>query len=271
MHKTRQQILREVNKKIETSNVVLNFFYTCFLYSFYFFIIYDLSGIFFFSKNVKNAIRYILLFDLYIETRDIKYLHMSKYFRKILIKNFDEKSKFNFMKAEKNFWPYWSFEKNLKKRMLKNEAFSIDEILQNLSMKSADTCIYMTILQNYKTIDDRFIELIHNLQSLSDLTDDIEDLSEDLDNDTPNTLVLLLVGKERYEKIKEYPFFLIKKHVITSELDRLSHFFYDNIKTSNIPFPTNFFVNFWLKIKMRQYKKAKKKLMKIYENEYLFS
>jgi len=105
----------------------------------------------------------------------------------------------------KQFWPFWNFEKIVKRRILKGHTFSYKEIRNFNQLKSSDASIVYAKVLNAKlpSFNENVSLVLHYNQALLDLLDDWQDIEEDVQEDMPNVFVMASLGVVPYSKIKK--------------------------------------------------------------------
>ena len=179
------------------------------------------------AKNiVKEIIKYIVLMDLYYETKDIdfkKEYAFQKY--KIINKLTPSQTKTFNMLNSKIVIPFWKYEEGLRFKIKRNHPFSKKEIIKSIIKRSEDSIIYGKMASFYCKIDRDFLRILHLRQAIEDIYDCVWDYEEDYMKE-PNLITLFLLNKkipiELHPKTNKKMMHFIKKMKINKELYKIS-------------------------------------------------
>jgi hypothetical protein len=107
----------------------------------------------------------------------------------------------------KRAWPFWDFEQQVKKLMIKGHAFSFKELQHYSFFKSSDaSMIYSPVLDNeLPSFNQNVASILHYNQALQDIYDDFEDIEEDVHDMMPNVFVLATTEHTPFSKILKNP------------------------------------------------------------------
>jgi len=159
---------------------------------------------------VRLLTRYILLYDRFFELGENTYRNLARKVRRSineLLANTNDKDHLNYSIdfSLKQFWPFWNFEKIVKRRILKGHTFSYKEIRNFNQLKSSDASIVYAKVLNAKlpSFNENVSLVLHYNQALLDLLDDWQDIEEDVQEDMPNVFVMASLGVVPYSKIKK--------------------------------------------------------------------
>lgn len=158
-------------------------------------------------RTVRSLVRYIVLMDRYYEVGDLKYRKMASEMLNVVRKGSKGHLGYSIPYSLKSFWPFWDFEKLMKKRMLAGMTFSTSEIRNHNMFKSSDApAIYANVLDSELLTFDRNVSLVlHYNQALQDIKDDFDDIEEDLYDKMPNIFLLGTVGHTSFSELTSYP------------------------------------------------------------------
>jgi hypothetical protein len=150
---------------------------------------------------VRYLVRYILIFDLYNEGAGKQYSWMSKEILKIIKQNVNSHSWASLQNSIAMFSPFWKFEKDLQRRMIKGDKFTLKEIRYHNLLKSRDAFIYSTVLYHeLPTFTQNICNVIHYNQALQDLEDDFDDIADDIKERMPNIFVLNAISNNNHHQ-----------------------------------------------------------------------
>ena len=159
---------------------------------------------------IRLLTRYILLYDRFFELGENTYRNLARKVRRSineLLANTNDKDHLNYSIdfSLKQFWPFWNFEKIVKRRILKGHTFSYKEIRNFNQLKSSDASIVYAKVLNAKlpSFNENVSLVLHYNQALLDLLDDWQDIEEDVQEDMPNVFVMASLGVVPYSKIKK--------------------------------------------------------------------
>jgi hypothetical protein len=141
------------------------------------------------------------------------------------------------------FWPFWKFEKILKRRIIEGNTFSYNEIRNFNLFKSSDaSLIYSRVLDAKLPSFSQNVSLIlHYNQALLDLLDDWEDLEEDIQENMPNAFVMAAIENVPYNEIKKCDVTNIRCTILkslessNSSIMRLVDEYHASIRNISIP------------------------------------
>lgn len=160
-------------------------------------------------RMVRLLARYILLYDRFFELGEINYKILATKVRRSiseLLVNANDKDhlKYSIDFSLKQFWPFWNFEKIVKRRILEGHTFSYKEIRNFNQLKSSDASIvYAKVLDaKLPSFNENVSLVLHYNQALLDLLDDWQDIEEDVQEDMPNVFVMASLEVVPYRKIK---------------------------------------------------------------------
>lgn len=158
-------------------------------------------------RTVRGLVRYIVLMDRYYEVGNLKYKEAASELLKTVREESRGHLKYSVPYSFKSCWPFWDFEKLMKKRMLKGATFSIKEIRYHNMFKSSDApAIYANVLDSELETFDRNVSLVlHYNQALQDIRDDFDDIEEDLYDKLPNIFLLGTVEHAPFSELESHP------------------------------------------------------------------
>jgi hypothetical protein len=144
---------------------------------------------------IRYLVRYVLFMDLYNEGAGKQYRWMSDQLLKS-VKKINYVEAWTALKTSiEMFSPFWRYEKNLQRRMIKGDRVRLKEIRHHNIMKSRDALIYSTALYNHLPLFTQNISnVIHYNQALQDLEDDFDDIQDDIIDKNPNVFVLTAIA-----------------------------------------------------------------------------
>src|SRR6476619_1012532 len=158
---------------------------------------------------VRLLTRYILLYDRFFELGENTYRNLARKVRRSineLLANTNDKDHLNYSIdfSLKQFWPFWNFEKIVKRRILKGHTFSYKEIRNFNQLKSSDASIVYAKVLNAKlpSFNENVTLVLHYNKALLDLLDDWQDIEEDVQEDMPNVFVMASLEVVPYSKSK---------------------------------------------------------------------
>lgn len=158
-------------------------------------------------RTVRGLVRYIVLMDRYYEVGNLKYKQVASELLKTVREESKGHLKYSVPYSFRSCWPFWDFEKLMKKRMLKGATFSIKEIRYHNMFKSSDApAIYANVLDSELETFDRNVALVlHYNQALQDIRDDFDDIEEDLYDKMPNIFLLGTVEHVPFSELESHP------------------------------------------------------------------
>ena len=169
----------------------------------------DIDQALWIHRMVRLLARYILLYDRFFELGEKKYKILATKVRRSiseLLVNANDKDhlKYSINFSLKQFWPFWNFEKIVKRRILEGHTFSYKEIRNFNQLKSSDASIvYAKVLDaKLPSFNENVTLVLHYNQALLDLLDDWQDIEEDVQEDMPNVFVMASLEVVPYSKIK---------------------------------------------------------------------
>lgn len=119
--------------------------------------------------------------------------------------------------------PFWIYEKSL----LNKKEFNFEDRENYSRMKSSDVPFYLAIIEEFVGVPQNFKDSFRALQRVNDIYDDLIDLEEDIEENSPN--LVLLFNKE-YKNIKN-----LKSQEIEEILERMERMI--NIVNQSIELP----------------------------------
>lgn len=169
----------------------------------------DIDQALWIHRMVRLLARYIILYDRFFELGENKYKILATKVRRSiseLLVNANDKDhlKYSINFSLKQFWPFWNFEKIVKRRILEGHTFSYKEIRNFNQLKSSDASIvYAKVLDaKLPSFNENVSLVLHYNQALLDLLDDWQDIEEDVQEDMPNVFVMASLKVVPYNKIK---------------------------------------------------------------------
>lgn len=163
------------------------------------------------EKSVHLGARIVMFFDRYMEIKEE------------IFKDAYEQSKIDLLEAcptlnkksleeiyNNTIGPFWNYEKSL----LTREEFNFETREEYSRMKSSDVPFYLAITEEFIKVPEKFQNSFRALQRVNDIYDDLIDLDEDIQEDSPN--LVLLFDKE-YKNIKD-----LNSQNIEEILDRMN-------------------------------------------------
>lgn len=158
-------------------------------------------------RTVKSLVRYILLMDRYYEVGNKKYERIASGILRSVKKAHEGQMKYSLDFWLKRSWPFWDFEQEVKKLMIKGHTFSFKELRHYSLFKSSDApMIYAPVLDNeLPNFNQNVANILHYNQTLQDLYDDFEDIEEDVHDMMPNIFVLATTEHIPFSKILKNP------------------------------------------------------------------
>jgi hypothetical protein len=208
----------------------------------------DMQQALFVHRMVRLLSRYILLYDKYFETGKNRYDILARNVRKSINKMFENEIKKDHLEYSidfslSQFWPFWKFEKILKRRIIEGNTFSYNEIRNFNLFKSSDaSLIYSRVLDAKLPSFSQNVSLIlHYNQALLDLLDDWEDLEEDIQENMPNAFVMAAIENVPYNEIKKCDVTNIRCTILkslessNSSIMRLVDEYHASIRNISIP------------------------------------
>ena len=185
----------------------------------------DIDQALWIHRMVRLLARYILLYDRFFELGENKYKLLARKVRRSineLLANANDKDHLNYSIdfSLKQFWPFWNFEKIVKRRILEGHTFSYKEIRNFNQFKSSDASIvYAKVLDaKLPSFNENVSLVLHYNQALLDLLDDWQDIEEDVQEDMPNVFVMASLEVVPYSKIKNSNHLMVR-NIILDALD----------------------------------------------------
>ena len=185
----------------------------------------DIDQALWIHRMVRLLARYILLYDRFFELGENKYKVLARKVRRSineLLANANDKDHLNYSIdfSLKQFWPFWNFEKIVKRRLLEGHTFSYKEIRNFNQLKSSDASIvYAKVLDaKLPSFNENVSLVLHYNQALLDLLDDWQDIEEDVQEDMPNVFVMASLEVVPYSKIKNSNHLMVR-NIILDALD----------------------------------------------------
>ena len=216
-------------------------------------------------RTVRSLVRYILLMDRFFEVGNNQYALLAKGILKSLKQDSGSSLRASIVYSLRTFWPFWSFEQAIKKRMVRGDIFNVKEIKQLNYSKSSDAqIIYSTVLECVLSdYEYNLASLLHFNQALQDLTDDFDDIEEDIADKMPNAFVLASASRIGYGKIFSLNSAKAREAVLASgaveDISSIADSYQRSISRIELPEP------FWfLKELSRSYSKSFEKAIKPY-------
>ena len=175
-------------------------------------------------RIVRSLTRYILFSDKFYETRNNRYALLARQVRKsvveILLSESDAQHLiYSIDYSLGQFSTFWKFEQIIKRRMLKNYAFSYTEIRHFILSKSSDaSLVYAKVLDaKLPSFNENVALVLHYNQALLDIQDDWEDIEDDIQEDMPNIFVMAaaIVDNIPYNTIKKSNHDIVRKVVLS--------------------------------------------------------
>jgi hypothetical protein len=158
------------------------------------------------DRIVRHLAGYILLYDRFFETGNVRYSLLAKNVLSAINKFLTVGGDNNYLTYSldhslKQFWTFWELEKLIRSHILGGYTFSYREIRNfNLSKSSDSSLVYARVLDaKIPSFDEN---VLHYNQALLDLEDDWEDIEEDVREDMPNIFVMAAVNDVAYNRIK---------------------------------------------------------------------
>ena len=160
-------------------------------------------------RLVRLLARYILLSDRFFEIGDHRYALLAKGVRKSINEFlFNGRAKhdlkYSIDYSLNQFWPFWRFERTIKRRIIEGYNFSYNQIRHFNLFKSSDaSIIYAKVLDdNLPSFTENVSLILHYNQAFFDIKDDWEDIEDDVQEDMPNVFVMAAVEDTPYQRIK---------------------------------------------------------------------
>lgn len=158
-------------------------------------------------KAIKSMVRYILFMDRYFEVGQRKCLYIARGIMKDIKSRFPNgHASYSIEYSFKQFWPFWDYEQNVKRLMLKrDQEFGYRELRHFNLFKSSDaSIIYCNLLDNqipYSIFNQDVAKVFHFNQALLDIHDDFLDIEEDIADKMPNIFLLSAISATGNRKI----------------------------------------------------------------------
>jgi hypothetical protein len=172
-------------------------------------------------RIVRSLTRYILLSDRYYETGNERYALLAKQARESVngFLQFGSDAQHLIYSMDyllEQFSAFWKFEQIIKRRILRNYAFSYTELKHFILSKSSDaSLVYAKVLDaKLPSFNENVGLVLHYNQAMLDIQDDWEDIEDDVQEDMPNIFTMAAVGNIPYDKIKVSRPELIRKVVL---------------------------------------------------------
>jgi hypothetical protein len=172
-------------------------------------------------RIVRSLTRYILLSDRYYETGTERYALLAKQARESVngFLQFESDAQHLIYSMDyllEQFSAFWKFEQIIKRRILRNYAFSYTELKHFILSKSSDaSLVYAKVLDaKLPSFNENVGLVLHYNQAMLDIQDDWEDIEDDVQEDMPNIFTMAAVGNIPYDKIKVSRPELIRKVVL---------------------------------------------------------
>ena len=185
----------------------------------------DIDEALWIHRMVRLLARYILLYDRFFELGENKYKILARKVQRSineLLANANDKDhlKYSIDFSLKQFWPFWNFEKIVKRRILEGYTFSYKEIRNFNQFKSSDASIVYAKVLDAKLpgFNENVSLVLHYNQALLDLLDDWQDIEEDVQEDMPNVFVMASLEVVPYSKIKNSNHLMVR-NIILDALD----------------------------------------------------
>ncbi|MEW6603278.1 MAG: hypothetical protein AB1351_01150 [Thermoproteota archaeon] len=158
-------------------------------------------------KTVKSLVRYIVLMDRFYEVGNKKYERIARGLLQSIKKTHEGHLKYSIEFALKQFWPFWDFEQQVRKQMLKGHVFTNRELRHFNLFKSSDApTIYSRVLDNeLADFSPNVAAIMHYNQALLDIQDDFEDIEEDMQDGMPSIFILAATESTLFSKIRKNP------------------------------------------------------------------
>jgi hypothetical protein len=199
-------------------------------------------------RIVRSLTRYILLSDRYYETENESYALLAKQARELVngFLQFESDAQHLIYSMDyllEQFSAFWKFEQIIKRRILRNYAFSYTELKHfNLSKSSDASLVYAKVLDaKLPSFNENVSLVLHYNQAMLDIQDDWEDIVDDVQEDMPNIFTMAAVGNIPYDKIKVSSPELIRKVVLNETnqsggpVSRLVNHLHASSKSVSIP------------------------------------
>ena len=149
-------------------------------------------------RIVRSLTRYILFSDKFYETGNNRYALLAKQVRKSVVEILRSESNaqhliYSIDYSLGQFSTFWKFEQIIKRRILKNYAFSYTEIRHFILSKSSDaSLVYAKVLDaKLPSFNENVALVLHYNQALLDIHDDWEDIEDDVQEDMPNIFLMV--------------------------------------------------------------------------------
>jgi hypothetical protein len=166
-------------------------------------------------RAVRSLIRYILMMDRYFEVGNKKFAMLAKSFLASAKQLSGTHLNCTMETSILRVWPYWRYERQLKKRLIHDEVFQSKEIRYYNRLKSADAGIlYSSVLDaSLPSFDETVSIVLHYNQGLQDLRDDFDDIDEDLAEKMPNAFLLAATEQFTISQLTNMPKAQAAEHV----------------------------------------------------------
>lgn len=141
--------------------------------------------------------------DRYYEVGNVKYKNAAQKLLREAKKESKGHMRYTVSFAMARCWPFWDFEKLMRKRIVKEKSFTLKEIRYHNKFKSSDAPgIYGSVLDSELFhYTDNVGLLLHYNQAIQDAIDDFLDLEEDLHEKLPNIFVMAAINEIPLDEI----------------------------------------------------------------------
>lgn len=158
-------------------------------------------------RTVKSLVRYILLMDRYYEVGNKKYQRIARGLLNSVKKMHSGQLEYSLNFWVRRSWPFWDFEQEIKKLLIKGHTFTFKELRHYSLFKSSDApMVYAPVLENeLPHFNQNIASILHYNQALQDLFDDFEDIEEDVHDMMPNIFVLATTEHVPFSRILKNP------------------------------------------------------------------
>lgn len=151
---------------------------------------------------LRSGIRYACFLDKYHETGESIYHEEALRQREYIFSSIPPENQYLLENVEKKILPFWDYEKQIQKRIDKDDVFREEEVKEYIRFRASDSFFYCAIADVFRPFSPEMIGLFHNRLILSDIMDSIKDYEEDLRERHPNMLIMYLLN---YVSIDEMP------------------------------------------------------------------
>ena len=188
---------------------------------------------------------YIQYEDLFYERGDTEFRKIAYEFKKQALKQLDNRIKDELVGADAVLEKYWRTELHYKKLMHLGHKFSDKEIKDFILLKAKSIICYPIIVKQYCSMPEELTNVINFNQAIYNFYDDYWDLKEDLQDEAPNTFILVLLEKTGIKKMQKrlraQLITLIKKENVWRRLETIANRF--RIKAERIRLSKEY--HFW--------------------------